>query len=231
MDKIAAILLEPVGCLAEFRPEEFDTAAREVFGASGDGAATGSGAYWRLLGLFGEAGAAIPAAKLARLEALDLAAVERAELYEDVAPALAKLRSAGASSYLVSSLSRRALARFIERFALAELIAGAVAREEAQGVMAAPLRHALAQASLDPRRTIYLVDTAEALVMAKALDVNALLMINDYDDGRALAERSPAGGVVSLAELADALLLIEQRAGLRSAGPLPRTPFELFEPG
>ena len=56
-------------------------------------------------------------------------------------------------------------------------------------------------------------------------------MINDYDEGRALAERSPAGGIVSLAELADALQLIEQRSGLRSSARMPHKPFELFEPG
>ena len=67
--------------------------------------------------------------------------------------------------------------------------------------------------------------------MTKPLGVNALLMINDYDEGRALAERSPAGGVVSLAELSDALQLIEQRSGLRSAARMPLKPFELFEPG
>ena len=67
--------------------------------------------------------------------------------------------------------------------------------------------------------------------MAKQLGLHALLMINDYDEGRVLAERSPAGGVVSLAELADALLLIEQRSGLRSTARMPLKPFELFEPG
>jgi len=224
-------MFEPVGCLAEFRVDEFNVAARELFASTADTAATGSQAYWRLLGLIDQGYAAIPAPSLARLEELELAAVENAELYEDVGPSLEKLRSSGVSAYLVSSLSRRAVARFIERFSLAALFAGTVAREEAQGVMARPLRHAIDQAALDPRRFIYLVDTAAALDMAKQLGLHALLMINDYDEGRALAERSPAGGVVSLAELADALLLIEQRSGLRSAARMPLKPFELFEPG
>jgi hypothetical protein len=49
-------------------------------------------------------------------------------------------------------------------------------------------------------------------------------MINDYDEGRALAERSPAGVVVSLAELADPLVVIERRAGLRGAERMPLKP-------
>ena len=75
-----------------------------------------------------------------------------------------------------------------------------------------------------------LVDTADALDLTKSLGLNAVLMINDYDEGRTLAEHHPAGGVVSLAELADVLLLIEQRAGLRESKPMPHKPFELFEP-
>ena len=231
MDAIAAVLFEPVGCLAEFHAAEFDQAVREVLGASMDDATSGSQAYWRLLGLIERAGGAIAAPQLLRLQALELAAVERAELYEDVVPSLQKLREGGVQNILVSSLSRGAIARFIERFSLTDLFAGVIAREDDQAVMGVPLRRAIAQAALDPQRLIYLVDTAEALDMAKPLGLNALLMINDYDEGRALAERNPAGGVVSLAELAGALQLIEQRAGLRSAPRMPLAPFELFEPG
>jgi hypothetical protein len=57
-----------------------------------------------------------------------------------------------------------------------------------------------------------------------------MLMINDYDEGRALAERNPAGGIVSLAELPAALRLIEQRSGLRATARVPHAPFELFDP-
>jgi phosphoglycolate phosphatase-like HAD superfamily hydrolase len=230
VEAIAAILFEPVGCLAEFRPDEFDLAARELFGSTSESAPSGSGAYWRLLGLLEQASSIDPK-RLARLEELELAAVAQADLYEDVVPSLEKLRSAGVRGYLISSLSRRALDQFIERFSLANLFVGSVSREDAGGVMARPLRHAVAQIWLEPKQAIYLVDTPEALEMTKQLGVNALLMINDYDAGRALAERSPTGGVVSLAELADALQLIEQRAGLRSSARIPEKPFELFEPG
>jgi beta-phosphoglucomutase-like phosphatase (HAD superfamily) len=231
VDTIAAVMFEPVGCLAEFPADEFNAAARELFGSSAEAAETGSQAYWRLLGLLDQGSSAIAGPALGRLEEFELAAVERAELYDDVRPSLEKLRASGMNIYLVSSLSRRAVARFIERFAIADLFACSVARDEAQGGMGRPLRRAIDQAALDPQQCIYLVDTAEGLAMTKELGVNALLMINDYDEGRALAERSPAGGVVSLAELADALLLIEQRSGLRSAARIPLKPFELFDPG
>jgi len=96
--------------------------------------------------------------------------------------------------------------------------------------MAKPLRSAIDQSGLDPALLMALVDTAEALAMTKQLGLNAMLMINDYDEGRALAERSPAGGIVSLAELADALRLIEQRSGIRASSRPPLAPFELFDP-
>ena len=142
MDAITAVMFEPVGCLAEFRAEEFNAAARELFASTHDCAATASQAYWRLIGLIDQAGG-VPASSRARLEELELAAVESAELYEDVRPSLEKLKATGVSAYLVSSLSRRAVARFIERLSPADLFVGSVTREEAQGVAARPLRHAL----------------------------------------------------------------------------------------
>ena len=231
MDAIAAVMFEPVGCLAEFRAEEFDAASSELCSASGAASATGSQAYWRLLELLNPSYGTLDAPACTRLEELELAAVERAELYEDVGGALDKLRTAGVKFQLVSSLSQRALARFTERFSLGDMFAGVTGREDASGVLHKPLRHAVAQTALDPVRVIYLVDTQIALDVAKRERVNALLMINDYDDARALAERSPAGGVVSLAELPDALMLIEQRAGLRGSARMLHKPFELFEPG
>jgi beta-phosphoglucomutase-like phosphatase (HAD superfamily) len=228
VEVIKAVLFEPVGCLAEFRAEEFDCAAAELFGASPDPAATGSQAYWRLLGLMEQQ--AVSSESPVRLQELELAAVEHADLYEDVRSSLAELNPIGVAAVLVSSLSRPAVARFIERHALADLFAGSVTRDDAGGVMAKVLRFAIDQARLDPARTMVLADTAEGLAMAKQLGLNAMLMINDYDEGRALAERNPAGGIVSLAELADALRLIEQRSGIRAPSRPPLAPFELFDP-
>jgi len=228
VEAIKAVLIEPVGCLAEFRAEEFDGAAVDLLGASPDGEATGSQAYWRLLGLMEQR--TISAEDAARLEALELQAVEHAELYEDVRAALDELKSLGVAAFLVSSLSRAAIARFIERHALADLLAGSFTRDEAGGVLAQPLRCAIAQAGFDPAHVMALADTAQALDLVKRLKLNAMLMINDYDEGRALAERNPAGAIVSLAELADALRLIEQRSGMRAPSRPPLAPFELFDP-
>jgi beta-phosphoglucomutase-like phosphatase (HAD superfamily) len=235
VEAIQAVLFEPVGCLAEFAATDFDAAAVELFAAADaateDSAVPGSRAYWRLMGLIEPRYDNLAAPLAARLEEREVAAVDRAELYEDVRPSLEKLRDAGTGAYLVSSLSRTAIARFLDRFSLAGLFAGVIAREDAEGVMARPLRHAVDRLALDPARIIYLVDHAVALELTKQQSINALLMINDYDEGRALAERSPAGGLVSLAELADALRLIEQRSGLRGTARMPHKPFELFEPG
>jgi beta-phosphoglucomutase-like phosphatase (HAD superfamily) len=228
MDSIKAVLLEPVGCLAEFAPDTFNAAAADLFGASPDAQASGSRAYWRLLGLMGER--ALPSANLARLEELELAAVEHADLYEDARPALAELKALGVATILASSLSRAAVTRFIERHALADLLAGAVTRDEAGGVMGKVLHAVVDRAQLVPAQVMALADTAEGLAAAKQLGLNAMLMINDYDEGRALAERGPAGGIVSLAELADALRLIEQRSGIRATARAPLAPYELFDP-
>jgi beta-phosphoglucomutase-like phosphatase (HAD superfamily) len=228
VETIKAVLLEPVGCLAEFRPDEFVSAAVNLFGAGPDLEVTGSQAYWHLLGLMQQHTAS--AESLLGLEQLELQAVEHAELYEDVRWSLEELKSLGVAAVMVSSLSRPAVARFIERHALADLLAGAVSRDEAGGVMAKVVRFVLDQAHLDPARLMVLADTAAGLDMIKRLGLNAMLMINDYDEGRALAERNPAGGIVSLAELPDALRLIEQRSGIRAPSRPPLAPFELFDP-
>jgi phosphoglycolate phosphatase-like HAD superfamily hydrolase len=232
VQSIKAVLFEPVGCLAEFTADAFNAAAADLFEASPDAAAGGSHAYWELLGRMSQR--ALAAEELLRLEAHELAAVEQAELYEDVRPSLEALKSLGVATLLVSSLSRRAVARFIERHGLADLFAACVTRDEAGGILARPLRATLDAAGLEPAHVIALADTAPGLELAKQLGLNAMLMINDYDEGRALADRDPAGGIVSLAELPAALELIAQRAGLRndprtSARP-PRAPFELFDP-
>ena len=222
MQSIKAVLIEPVGCLAEFFADEFNGAAA-LFGASEE-IAGGSQAYWRLLALMQQRSATESVA------AFELRAVERAALYEDVNASLAELSTLGVRVILASSLSRPAVTRFIERNSLSELFAASITRDEAGGVGVRVLRFFIAQTGLDPKQVMALADTAEALELIKQQGLNAMLMINDYDEGRALAERNPAGGIVSLAELPDALRLIEQRAGLRETTRAPRAPFELFDP-
>jgi beta-phosphoglucomutase-like phosphatase (HAD superfamily) len=231
VEVIKAVLFEPVGCLAEFQPDEFNSAAADLFGASPDPTATGSQAYWRLLGLMEQQPNAISIEGSVRLLELELRAIVQAELYEDVRSSLEELKALGVATYLTSSLSQTAVAHFLERHALADLFVGRITRAEASGGMAAPLRAAVAQAGLEPARVMALADTAPALDLIKRLGLNAMLMINDYDEGRALAERNPAGAIVSLAELGDALRLIEQRSGMRSSSRPPLAPYELFEPG
>jgi FMN phosphatase YigB (HAD superfamily) len=225
VDAIKAVLFEPVGCLAEFRPDEFNDMATRLSGASADPSATGSQAYWQLMSLLASRDEA-PAAS----EEIELQAVEHADLYPDVRGCLDELRQLGVAAYLVTSLSRAAAVRFLERFSIADVFSGLVSREDAGGVGAQPLRHAASQTGVEAARIMALVDTGEALDAAKSLGLNTVLMINDYDEGRALAERSPTGGIVSLAELPDALRLIEQREGLAAQSRLPKQPFDLFEP-
>jgi phosphoglycolate phosphatase-like HAD superfamily hydrolase len=222
-------MCEPVGCLAEFGAEEFNQAAVEVSGNSDSGPEGGSHAYWRLLALLTGCSNLKPAARQ-RLEALELQAVESADLYGDVATTLSELSRMGVELLLVSSLSRAAVARFLERFSLGEAFARVVTRDDSGGVMHLPIRQAVELSALDPRRAMYLADTAEGLASVKRAGVNAILMINDYDEGRVLAQHDPAGGIVSLAELPDALRLIEQQSGKQAAGRPPVSPFELFEP-
>lgn len=228
MDSIKAVLIDPVGCLAEFGPEEFRAAAA-LLDMTIDAAATGSRAYWQLIRHIEKR--AVCAETLSQLEALELRAVEQAELYEDVHASLAALGPLGVGVILASSLSRVAAELFVGRHALSGLLTGVVTRDEAGGVGARVLRCALERAALEPKQVMALADTAEALDLIQQQDLNAMLMINDYDEGRALAERHPSGGIVSLAELPDALRLIEQRSGLRVTARAPRAPFELFDPG
>jgi FMN phosphatase YigB (HAD superfamily) len=223
VQSIKAVLIEPVGCLAEFFADEFNRAAA-LFGASEE-IAGGSQAYWRLLALMQQRSATTES-----VAAFELRAVERAALYEDVNASLAELSTLGVRVILASSLSRPAVTRFIERNSLSELFAASITRDEAGGVGVRVLRFFIAQTGLDPKQVMALADTVEALELIKQQGLNAMLMINDYDEGRALAERNPAGGIVSLAELPDALRLIEQRAGLRETTRAPRAPFELFDP-
>jgi beta-phosphoglucomutase-like phosphatase (HAD superfamily) len=228
VQSIKAVLIEPVGCLAEFTREPFDQAGAELFGLPAEPGATGSQAYWRLIRHMEHR--AVSPEVLSRLTAFELRAANEAELYDDVRSSLAALAPIGIGVILTSSLSRAAVTRFVERHALSNLFAGAVTRDEAGGVGAHALRTATEQAAVAPAQIIALADTADALELIKQQGLNAMLMINDYDEGRALAERNPAGGIVSLAELPDALRLIEQRYGLRAMARAPRAPFELFDP-
>jgi hypothetical protein len=51
MQTIEGLLLEPVGCLAEFRSGPFHEIAVRLFGWKGKASPSGSRSYWHLLSL------------------------------------------------------------------------------------------------------------------------------------------------------------------------------------
>src|SRR5260370_41422941 len=128
MDATRLLRYARVGGGADSGPDIFHGGAAALLGAGGATAATGSQAYWRLLGLMEQRQGAIPIEGLIRLQELELRAVVQAELYEDVRPSLEELKALGVSAYLASSLSRPAGAHFLERLARADLCVGRLTR-------------------------------------------------------------------------------------------------------
>ncbi|HEY7334177.1 MAG TPA: HAD hydrolase-like protein [Bryobacteraceae bacterium] len=200
MQPIEAVLFEPVGCLAEFPPEPFQEIAAKLFRRRKQPSTSGSRAYWHLLNLMEAAGEADMA------PALELQAVAEASLYEDVPPALIELKAMGVRPIVASSLSKVAISRFLEMNQLGGLFDRIFGRDDAGGIKTAPLQSALR--NMRPDRAIYLTDAAEGLKVAKAVGVNAVLMMNDPDEARRLALRDPAGGIVSLHELPDFIRVV-----------------------
>ena len=219
MNRIEAILLEPVGCLAEFPAAPFHEIAVRFFDPRARvrrhlPSQSGSRSYWHLLNLIEAAGPLEIEANRAAIETLEIRAAAAAAVYEDVIPALSELRAMGIKLLLASSLSSPAIGRFLQG-PLGDCFSEVWDRDNSGGIKAAPLSRALAAASVAPERTMSLADTAEALNVAKSLSINAILMMNDPDEARRLALHNPAGGpaggVVSLHELPDFLRLILAR--------------------
>ena len=209
---IKAVLFEPVGCLAEFPADEFDEIAGSVFDVTAAAGTSGSEAYWRLRDLIHHSEKTLTAAETQAAEGLELQAVEKAHLYEDVVPALAELQAMNMTLVIASSLSTTAVSRFLRKFSLNDAFSAVWTRDTAGGVKAAPLAKAIASASLQPEHVMALVDTTDSLQIAKEVGANAILMINDYDEGRRLAMQAPAGGIVSLHELPDAIRFVAEGA-------------------
>ena len=200
MQIIEAILLEPVGCLAEFPAQPFNEIAAQWFGRKNKPSKSGSRSYWHLLNLMEAAGNQ-------SAEALELQAVEEASPYEDVIPALTELKAMGIQLFLASSLSTAAIARFVEKSGVQEFFSAIWTRDNA-GIKAVPLRSAIAAASLNPENVMYLTDTAEGLKVANNVGLISVLMMNDPDEARRLTTHEPAGGIVSLHELPDFIRLV-----------------------
>ena len=211
MQAIEGILLEPVGCLAEFPAEPFHEIAVRFLGIPEQkkkASKSASRAYWHVLNLMEAAGESLDDAKRRAIEALEVHAVAGATVYEDVVPALQELKAMGIGLHIASSLSGAAVARFLEQSGLSEFFSGISNRDNAGGIKGAPLAAALADACLQPERAMFLTDTAEGLKVAKSAGVNAILMMNDPDEAKRLAMRDPAGGIVSLHELPDFIRLV-----------------------
>jgi phosphoglycolate phosphatase-like HAD superfamily hydrolase len=207
MQAIEGLLLEPVGCLAEFPAAPFHEIAVRCFGRKGRASSSGSRSYWHLLGLMQAAEAPLDGEQKILVEALEYEAVARAAIYEDVMPVLAELRTMGIRLSIASSLSRAAAIGFVKRYSLDEFFSGVWTRDDA-GVKRPPLLSALGGASLAPGKTMFLTDTAEGIKVARSAGVQPVLMMNDPDEARRLAMHHPAGGVVSLHEIPDFIRLI-----------------------
>jgi phosphoglycolate phosphatase-like HAD superfamily hydrolase len=208
MQTIEALLLEPVGCLAEFPSAPFHEIAVRLFGRKRKAGSSSSQAYWYLLNLIDAAKTRFDAEKQCVAEELEVEAVDAASIYEDVAPALADLKSMGIRLFVASSLSRRAASRFIERNSLGEFLSGVHTRDDAGGVKSAPLLNGLSSATLTREKTMFLTDTVEGIKVARSVGVLPILMMNDPDEAQRLAMHNPAGGVVSLHEMPDFIRLI-----------------------
>jgi len=208
MQTIEALLLEPVGCLAEFPSAPFHEIAVRVFGRKRKASSSASRIYWHLLNLIDAVEAPFDEERKNAAEALEVEAVDGASIYEDVVPALRELESMGIRLFVASSLSRRAASRFIERNSLGEFLSGVCTRDDAGGVKSAPLVSALRSASLPQEKTMFLTDTGEGIKVARSVGVHPILMMNDPDEAQRLAMHNPAGGIVSLHEMPDFIRLI-----------------------
>jgi beta-phosphoglucomutase-like phosphatase (HAD superfamily) len=230
MQRIEAVLFEPVGCLAEFPAAPFHEIAARFFDPRKRSrrqppSQSGSRSYWHLLNLMEAAGPLHIEANRAAIEALEIQAAATAAVYEDVVPALSELRTMGIRLLIASSLSAVAVGRFLQ-VAQRDRFSGIFDRDNSAGIKAAPLLRALAEAAVAPQRAMFLADTAEALKLARSLGINAILMMNDPDEARRLALHNPAGGpaggIISLHELPDFLrLILAQNAAAQNAAAGP----------
>lgn len=209
---IKAVLFEPVGCLAEFPAEEFNNIAAALFDLQDGAATSGSEAYWQVLDLMQKSGRQLTASERKIAETLELQAVDRVQLYEDVLPALSELKAMGITLLIASSLSAAAVRRFLEKFSLSDDFSAVWTRDDAGGVKAGPLVKAIENAAFPPEQVMSLVDTTDSIEVTKATGANSILVINDYDEGRRLAMHAPTGGIVSLHELPHAIRLVAEHA-------------------
>jgi beta-phosphoglucomutase-like phosphatase (HAD superfamily) len=199
--------------MAEFPPAPFQEIAVRLFQRRKEPSTSGSRSYWHLLNLMESESAET-------IESLELEAVESAEVYDDVKPALTELKAMGVRLFLTSSLSASAASRFALKTGLESCFESIWNRDNSGGVKVAPLQGAVVAAALNPERAIFLADTLEGLKTAAAAKVNAVLMMNDPDEARRLAlhnpSSGPARGIVSFHELPDFVRLVSAKARYRT---------------
>ena len=179
MQSIQALLLEPIGCLAEFPPGPFHEIAARFFGRKGKASASASREYWHLLNLMDEAATPLDEEQIAAMEALELEAINAASLYEDVRPVLVELKSMGVQLAFTTSLSRAGADAFLERHSLCEFFPCAMSRDDAGGVKPVPLLAAIDEMQIPGEHAIFLTDTVEGIKIARAAGVHPILMMND----------------------------------------------------
>jgi phosphoglycolate phosphatase-like HAD superfamily hydrolase len=215
VQNINGVIFELVGCLAEFPSEEFDEIAVHFFGSRTYTSSSGSESYWRLLDSMERSGARFERCDAALVERLELQAVERANAYEDVVSAVSELREMGLMLAIASSLSAKAVTRFLEKFSFRDFFTAVWNRDNAGGPKAAPLKAAIQRAHMKPEQVMFLTDSAEGLNIAKSSGVNGILMMNDPDEAMRLASLGPSGGIVSLHELPDFIRVVAAENALK----------------
>jgi hypothetical protein len=104
MEVIEGILIEPVGCLAEFPSGPFLGLAYHLFDRKRKTSHSGSRAYWHLLNLIQSSNKKLEESERKLIETLEIQAVDAANVYEDVVPALSE-QAVGIELFVASSLS------------------------------------------------------------------------------------------------------------------------------
>lgn len=191
MEAIEAILFDPVGTLADFPG--------------------GSQAYWDRVMRLESRGEPPTGTERTSIENAEIRAVDDALVYDDAAPALSELALLGVRLIAASSLSEIALTRFLERASLGRLFHDRWSRDRAGGAGSVVLTKAVAAASCAVDRVLFLADTEAGLRAARQAGVLPILMMNDPDEAMRLTAYNPAGGIVSLHELADFVRFVSAR--------------------
>jgi beta-phosphoglucomutase-like phosphatase (HAD superfamily) len=211
VDAVDAICFDPVGTLADFPARPFLAAALHVFARELPAHDRGSHAYWDLVELLTSCDRPLAEHEQSAIEAAEMEAADAACLYDDAGPALGELAALGVRLLVTSSLSERALGRFLDRAPFRALFSEVWSRDAAGGVGDVVLRRAVANGVLIASRVLFLTDTGKGLQAARRAGVLPMLMMNDPDEAMRLTSQEPAGGIISLHELPDMVRLVAAR--------------------